>query len=286
MGGFITGRSLSGSVAVGGGGGKAAVGGYMIGGGLDFAVTDNFIIGGSMAIAQTTTRPQSAGTMLRSNFTQGGMYARYDSADNVFVTGYFAIDSESVRLNRTVVTGATTFNLTGATQGASPSFGLTVGKAFAVKTDDTENPLVVIPSIGIQYQHSGLDAFTETGGAAAMTFSKFSNDAPSGEIGLDLKKIVDLTGVRLLPSLHLGWVNALGSGNGTVQAAFAAIPTALMTFSDASRTQSYGEIGIGTGIDLSETLGSPSSLSVRYNGTFGRQDVSYSSWMGELKIAF
>src|SRR6185312_10727 len=76
--GFLSGSALQGSVAVGGGGGRADVRGMVIGGGLDMPVGDGFTIGAVLAYADASAVLRSSPNSLQSDSIQGGVFVRYD----------------------------------------------------------------------------------------------------------------------------------------------------------------------------------------------------------------
>ena len=284
MGGFLTGRSLNGDVAIGGGGGRASVEGYLIGGGLDFPVDEHFIAGATIAAGHANANLHAEPASSKTNFVQGGIYGRYDGDDNEFVTGFASMGGESIKTHRTVVIGTSTFDLSGKTDGTSPSVGFTAGKAFLAHSDGM--PYTFTPFVGFQYEHIGIDSFTEHGGAPAMSFQDFNNGVPTARIGADLKLMFGLGDLTAMPSVRAALVEGFGSNNGAVEAAFAGVPSTLMSFDNAPRTDTYGELGLGSDFDLSKWLGRSSILTVHYNTDFGRADLDYHGWTAALKVAF
>ncbi len=55
-----------------------------------------------------------------------------------------------------------------------------------------------------------------------------------------------------------------------------------MTFGLASRSRTWGELGVGAQAALSDDV----SLSVRYDTTVGRSDLTSGAWTGQLNIRF
>jgi outer membrane autotransporter protein len=213
---------------------------------------------------------------------QGGVYGRYDGDDNLFVTGFATLGGESIKTKRTVVLGPTTYNLTGKTNGTSPSFSLKVGKAYQVEPGP--DALILTPSAEIRYEQANVDSYMEHGGVPAMAFGDYDNGVPTAHLGIDAKKTVGLGDLMLTPSANVGIVEVMGGRVSTIQAAFVGAPTSLMSFDDTPHSSSYGEYGLGLDADLGKTLGSSSALSMRYDSDFGRRDMSYHSWTVSLKF--
>ena len=95
----------------------------------------------------------------------------------------------------------------------------------------------------------------------------------------------DFEGIKLMPNVHVAWVDNFEGNNGSIQAAFAAGPSSIMTFAMIARDRSYGEMGVGLDADLGDFLGADAVLSGRYDGNT-RNDVQYGAWTGRLSIKF
>ena len=283
-GGFISGSSLNGSVAVGGGGGRADVRGLIIGAGLDAPIGDGFTLGASFGYSDATATLRVAPATLQSDTIQGAIYARYDFGDNFIAEAFGSYGHQTVETRRAVVVGPTTFLLAGHTGGDSPSFGLYVGHSYGITTLDGST-LTIVPSLSMQYIGSSIDPFTETGGAPAMTFAGYSEDGLMSRLGFDAHMTFDVFSAHVTPNVHAFWVDNFEGTNGSIQSAFAAAPSSIMTFGMPARDRSYGELGLGFDFDLSNVFGTESTLSARYDGNT-RDDVQYGAWTGRLSIKF
>jgi uncharacterized protein with beta-barrel porin domain len=283
-GGFLSGSSLDGSIAVGGGGGRADSRGMIIAGGLDAPVGDGFTLGVAFAYSDVTTNLRAVPSSLQSNALQGAVYARYDFAEHWIAEAFAGYGHQTVETRRLVVVGPTTFFLQGHTGGDAPSAGAYIGRSFGVTTLSGET-LTLVPSLSLQYSDSGIDAFTETGGAPALTFAGFSSSTFLSRLGFDAHMTFDLVGLKVTPNVGAFWVDNFEGNNGTINAAFAAAPSAVMTFRTTARDRSYGAFNLGASIDLGEFLGTEASLSGQYNAST-RTDVSVEAWTGRLSIKF
>jgi len=283
-GGYVSGSSLNGSVAVGGGGGRADVRGLIIGAGFDMPVDEGFTLGFSFGYSDATATLRAAPSTLQSDAIQGAIYARYDWGNHFIAEAFGSYGHQTIETHRVVVIGPTTFLINGHSGGDSPSGGLYFGRSFEI---DTLNgaPLTFVPSASMQYLGSEIDPFTETGGAPALSFAGFSESSLLGRLGFDAKMTFDLADVKITPNLHLFWVDNFEGNNGSIQAAFAAGPSSIMTFAMATRDRSYGQMGLGIDLDLGQVLGHDATLSGRYDGDT-RSDVNYGAWTGRLSIKF
>jgi uncharacterized protein with beta-barrel porin domain len=283
-GGFLTGSALQGSVSVGGGGGRADVRGMVLGAGLDMPVGNGFTLGVSFGYSDVSAVLRSAPNSLQSNSIQGALYGRYDLSDNWVAEAFGSYGHQTMTTHRFVIIGGSGFTLTGHTGGDVPSAGAYVGRSFHL---DTLNgaPLTLTPNFSLSYLNSEVDPFTETGGAPALTFGGWSESSFASRLGLDAKMAFELEGIRLLPNLHVAWVDNFEGDNSSIQAAFAGAPGSVMTFAMAARDRSYGEMGVGLDADLGDLFGTEATLSARYDGNT-RDDVQYGAWTGRLSIKF
>ncbi len=273
--GFFSGSSLDGSVAIGGGAGKAKINGYLIAAGLDVQASSNFVFGGAFSYADSTAKIATGPGRIGSTSYQGVAYARY-SGDGWFVDGFAGSGSQNLTTDRSVVAGATTFNLHGSTHGTSPSFGVSAGMPFV--TSD----ITITPAAGLQWMDSSVDAYTETGGAPAMAYRSAARKSFTGRVGFDAVGDFTSGDFAIKPLVHAYLVHDFESGAGGITTAFTQAPTVLMTFGLASRSRTWGELGVGAQAALSDDV----SLSVRYDTTVGRSDLTSGAWTGQLNIRF
>jgi len=278
--GFLSGSALQGSVAVGGGGGRADVRGMVIGGGLDMPVGDGFTIGAVLAYADVNAYTRTGLATLQSDSLQGGVYVRYDW-DNWNAQAFGVYGHQTMTTRRNAIVGGTVFGMIGHTGGDTPSIGGYVGRTFRIDTING-SPITLTPNFSLVYLNSQVDPFTETGGAA-LTFAGYSESSFTSRLGIDASMPFNLAGIRLIPNVHAAWVDSFEGTNGSIQAAFAAAPGSIMTFAMASRDRSYGEMGFGLDADLGDFLGTQATLSGRYDGNT-RNDVQYGAWTGRITI--
>jgi hypothetical protein len=284
MGGFISGSSLDGTVAIGGGGGKADVRGMLIAGGLDMPVGDGFTVGASFGYSDATSTLRAMPASLQSDSIQVAAYARYDWGSNWFAAGYASYGHQTIETRRVAIVGPFAFPVVGHSGGDTPSVGGYVGKAFHF--DAFTGDVRFVPSIGLQYVSSSIDGFSETG-VTAMTFGDFSSTTTLAKIGFDTSTTFDIFNVKFKPNAHLFFVGQLAGNAGTISSQFVAAPGAVMTFALAPQSdRSYTEFGLGADFDLGQFLGTDATLTARYDGTSGRRDINYGAWTGRLSIKF
>ncbi|MEJ0027039.1 MAG: autotransporter domain-containing protein [Rhizomicrobium sp.] len=283
-GGYVSGSSLSGSVAVGGGGGRADVRGLVVGAGFDLPVDEGFTLGFSVGYSDASATLRSTPSVLQSDALQGAIYARYDFGDHYIAEAFGSYGHQTISTHRAVVIGASTFLIEGHSGGDAPSGGIYFGRSFEIGATNG-GTVFVIPSASLQYIGSEIDPFTETGGAPALAFAGYSESSALSRLGFDANMPLTLFDAKITPSVHAFWVDNFEGNNGSIQAAFAAAPSSIMTFGMPSRDRNYAELGFGVGIDLGDVLGHPATLTGRYDGTT-RRDVQYDAWTGRLSIKF
>ncbi len=276
MGGFLSGSSLNGSVAIGGGGGKADVDGFLVAGGVDLPLTDKFRAGVSVALAQASSTLRNTPATTYTNSTQALVYGNYDGSDGWFANGFAGSSAQTIRTHRDVVVGSTTFHLAGKTAGSSPMAGLQAGKIFE------EDGIRLAPALGLQYQSSHVSGYTETGGAAAMTIDPYTAEEFDFRIGLDASGSVDVGSTVIKPNLHAFLVNNIGGRNALLTTSFAAAPGSMMSFALATPGTTWAELGLGVQVDLTDCI----TLGAHYDADVGRSDSRYGAWTGSLRVKF
>lgn len=283
--GFISGSSLNGSVAIGGGGGKADVRGLIIGAGLSVPVDDALSVGFSFGYADAQTSLRAMPATVQTNTIQASLFARYDFGDNYVGEAFGSYGRQTIETRRIIVVGATAFGAVGHTGGDVPSFGGYFGKSFS--TDTLLGPkLFITPAVSLQYVGSSIDAFSETGSVAAMSFADYEEHSGLARLGGDAHMTFDIFNVHVTPNLHGYWVDNFGGGNTSIQSTFAAGPSSVLTFALTPVSRNYAELGLGIDADLGDLFGTQATLSGRYDTTTGRDDIEYGAWTGRLSIKF
>ncbi|MEI9997026.1 MAG: autotransporter domain-containing protein [Rhizomicrobium sp.] len=282
LGGFLSGSALNGSVEVGGGGGRAKVNGLVIAGGLDIAAGGGLTVGVSFGYSDATATLLSRPAVLQTNAIQGAVYGRYDFGNDYILEGFASYGHQTIQSRRIAIVGATSYDLSGHTGGDSPSVGGYFGRTF--RFDASDAAFKIVPSVSLQYAEADVDAFSETGGAPALTFDSYGERTILSRLGFDAQTTFDLDMLHITPNFHGFWVNNFGHAN-AIDAAFAAAPSSIMTFEMAPRQHSYAELGGGLDFDLGDVLGTDATLSARYDAQT-REDVSYGAWTGRLSIKF
>ncbi|HXC56745.1 MAG TPA: autotransporter domain-containing protein [Rhizomicrobium sp.] len=283
-GGFISGSAILGSVAIGGGGGKADVRGLIVGAGLDMPVGDGFSVGGSFAYSDVLSSGTTIPETLQSDMVQGAVYARYDFGDHMIAEAFAGYGHQTLETTHLELVGPTLFSVVGHTDGDSPSAGIYLGRSFGISTL-YGSTLNLIPSLSLQYINSSINGYTETGGPSAVHISSFSESSAMSRFGIDANMTFDVYNVHVTPNLHAFWVDNFEGGNGAIQAQFAAAPGSIMVFQSGAVDRSYGELGLGADVDLSDAFGSDATFSARYD-TNSRADINYGAWTGRLSIKF
>jgi outer membrane autotransporter protein len=275
---------LQGSVAIGGGGGRADIRGLVIGGGLDMPVGDGFTVGLSVGYSDASAVLRSSPQSTQADTIQVAGYGRYDFGPGWAAQAFVAYGHQTFSTHRVALVGGTPFTMDGHTGGDNPSAGLGIGRSFHVDTINGA-PITLTPMASLTYFESNLDGFTETGGAPALTFAGFDELSLASRLGIDAKMTFDLWSIRATPNLHLAWVDDFNGKASAITATFAAAPGPIMTFAATPVDRSFGEMGLGVDFDLGDFLGTEATLSGRYDGNT-RNDVNYGAWTGRLSIKF
>lgn len=275
VGAFLIGQKLDGYVQLGGASGKADVDGFLVSVGADAKATDHLRIGAAFSISQARAdvRDQPAHSQILSY--QLTLYGQYMFENGYFLNGYIGQGIQSIHSERTVAVGGSTFNLEGKARGSSPIAGLQTGMAFDGITSG-----LVKPAIGIQFGSAQMSSYSETGGAAAMTFDKYRKDLSTMRFGVDADWQFSLGEAVLRPQVHAFMVAKLGSSNGTVGATFAGVSADPTTFDLAGNPDVWADLGVGLEADVYENT----SVSFHFNANPGNTSAAYTAFGGSLRI--
>jgi uncharacterized protein YhjY with autotransporter beta-barrel domain len=271
--GFLTGSSLDGSVESGAG--KAQVNGLIVAGGIEDRIGDHFILGVSLAYSDASTALAATPSSAQVDSILGAAYGRYDD-DDWFSDAFVGDAAQTMSTRRDVIAGGDAFHLRGHTSGESPTAAIDIGKSLHLEG------LRIAPTIGLQWLRTSTEGYSETGGAPAMTFADVTRDSLLGRLGFHADGAFKLGEATVRPVAHGFYVHDFEAGAGAVTAAFAAAPSALLSFRLPSKSRDWGEVGAGFEYDATTNI----SLGVRYDATIGREDLFYGAWTGHLDIHF
>ncbi|MGL3606153.1 autotransporter outer membrane beta-barrel domain-containing protein [Rhizobium sp. G187] len=135
------------------------------------------------------------------------------------------------------------------------------------------------PFAGLAYSHATSDAFSETGGSAALNVEGTTNDTSYTTLGLRSSKELTLLGTEAVIRGTAGWMHAFGDVDPTSTARFATGDSFTVSGTPIDQNTALLEAGL----DLNFT---PSStLSLTYTGQIGK-NAHENSVSAKLKMQF
>lgn len=139
--------------------------------------------------------------------------------------------------------------------------------------------LHIEPFANLAYVHGHTDAFTETGGAAALSKEASDENQLVSTIGVRIDRDIAWQGMLGKLSAGLGWRHTFGDMTSDATLAFAGSDS--FTVSSAAGDRDTGFVNLGVSFDLSENA----SLAVGYSGQFGRDTTDHRA-NAKLGISF
>jgi len=151
--------------------------------------------------------------------------------------------------------------------------------------DFNSNGWKIGPSAGLQYAHSVIDAYNQSGSALALNVGEQTIDSLQSILGVELSREFDLKVVKLTPQIWANWHHEFMDDSNTTSASFQNAP-AIGSFTVDSRSpeRDFALVG-GT---LSGVMPDLEALSffLGYNAQVGQSSYIAHSVNGGLKVSF
>ncbi|MEE1265189.1 MAG: autotransporter outer membrane beta-barrel domain-containing protein, partial [Akkermansia sp.] len=193
-------------------------------------------------------------------------FARYTSSawTHTFVASYGMMDAS---LDRSVSAGGTGYENTGNTEGTS--VGLLYELGYVVALDDDASSCLQ-PVVNVMFRHSGIDAYTEDGGNAALDVDKQSMTTATFAFGTRYQAVVGESMYNRTSILEARVLGKAHVGDRSCQADVAFTNTASGASVESAELGSLGvEAGIGLVIPVGDAGGSLfADASAEYNSGF------------------
>ncbi len=223
--------------------------------GFDYGFSDGAFAGFSVsygnADADLTVPLQSAGADSWGVTVYGGVHE-----GESFLNGYLGYSAQSYDLSRTVPLILGNQVLTASPDGSTVSAGAKMG------FDLTSSAGTFTPYASIDAKWIDMDGYTETGGSAALTFASTNTTVIDAHLGLEYTGTFDMgDGAMLRPKLGVAYVIDVQSDDNVLNTAFAAFPSAPLTFVGGARDKGWVEYQAGL-----EYVGANFGLALSYTG--------------------
>lgn len=243
-----------------------------INGGLGYDLTNNFRLGAAFDVGETRIDADAVGERATVDLSQVGLYGAWRSGP------FYASAAGTLGWGSASTTVAPTG--LGVTDSAS--------NALAVDSVSAETGyhialqgFTLTPSLGAAWFHVDSGAFTESGGAFALTGPSASYDRAKGWLGLDIAKSFDLAGGSTLGLEAYAKAVAIG-GTRRIAVPVSFVGSATPLAIDGANP---GALGADLGAKLSWRLTASASLYAAYEARL-RQGYTAQTGMAGIRIAF
>jgi outer membrane autotransporter protein len=241
----------------------------LTGAGADYRLSRELAVGLLVGYGHTNVVLGTGGT-LSADGGQIGLYGLLYS-EGFYATGLVEGGINSYGTQRQGYNGVAT----GSTQGSQFDGALELGyqwKAAQVK---------IGPMASAQYSSVGMNGFTEQGSQGALTFPTQTENSLLSRLGIRANSQWSLgKGSALSPSLQLAWEHEFNYQGGNIQAGFGTGDS----FTVAGPQIGQDGLLAGAGVEIS--WAKSWTLSLQYQGEFGRTNLTSSQIGGGVKFGF
>ncbi|GGF82335.1 outer membrane autotransporter barrel domain-containing protein [Azorhizobium oxalatiphilum] len=241
-------------------------------GGADVQVLDSTRVGLAFGVGQSSGDVGGLNSSTDNSHTDLALYGATQMG--AFLAKYGAAYSwNSIDIGRSVVFGELSNRLNSNADGHTTQvFGeLSYGMSFG--------PVQFTPFAGLAYVDQSFGAFSETGGAAALSGSTLSMSTTLSTLGARVSTDIALGGGKLTPSAKLGWQHAFGDVDTGAVMWFAGSSPFLVEGAPIARDALALNLGLAYGFSDLVTA------AVSYDGVIA-ENAEVSTIKGNLKVAF
>jgi uncharacterized protein with beta-barrel porin domain len=236
--------------------------------GADYRFSDAFLVGILIGYGGTRTDFNAGGVKNESDSFAGGVYAA-GHVGGWFYSGALSASSDSHSLKRGIYAAPDSplnGNYKGTPGGETFAVSLETGYEWRAYAEKGAN-WSFGPVFGIQYLHSNIDAYTEsgfTGGAQPwqrLDVGKQSMESFTTSAGLQISKLINLDSLTLLPEFRASWIHEFNDDAPGITAKMNIPGVRQFTVQGIKPTKDYTNIAFGLSLSLSERA----SLSAEYD---------------------
>lgn len=241
----------------------------LTGAGADYRISREIVAGLMVGYGHTDVSLGTGGT-LTADGGQAGLYGLFYS-EGFYAGGLVEGGLNSYGTQRLSYGGIAK----GSSQGTQYDGALELGYQF-------KSGQVKIGPMGlVQYSSVGLSGFTEQGSQAPLTIPTQSENSLLSRMGVRAASQWSLgVDASLNPSLQLAWEHEFNYQGGTFQAGFGTGDSFTV------RGPQIGQDGLMAGVGVGVSFGKSLTVSLGYQGEFGRTNLSSGEINGGMKIGF
>ncbi|QOR38312.1 autotransporter outer membrane beta-barrel domain-containing protein [Billgrantia diversa] len=263
---FISGSASTGDLDSTENGAGADYSGYSLTLGADYSFTDELRAGVAVAYGENDGEVVDGRGTLEVDGTSLLAFGGYGGATGLYadaVLGYSWLDYDN---ERNILIGDTVSERAeSSTDGEQLSLTLRSGYNFVL------GPVIAGPSARYQYLDLDVDGYEERGaGVLSMSVDDMSFESRTLWLGGEISMPMVRDDIFLRPTAHMHWVKEFEDDAASVDTSFTGGAVPFGTPIDG-RDSDY--IRAGVGFDASfETGGMPTTISLKYDGTFSNED--------------
>ncbi|HJT25215.1 MAG TPA: autotransporter domain-containing protein, partial [bacterium] len=241
----------------------------LTGAGADYRISREIVAGLMVGYGHTDVNLGTGG-ILTADGGQAGLYGLFYS-EGFYAGGLVEGGLNSYGTQRLSYGGIAK----GSSQGTQYDGALELGYQF-------KSGQVKIGPMGlVQYSSVGLSGFTEQGSQAPLTIPTQSENSLLSRMGVRAASQWSLgVDASLNPSLQLAWEHEFNYQGGTFQAGFGTGDSFTV------RGPQIGQDGLMAGVGVGVSFGKSLTVSLGYQGEFGRTNLSSGEINGGMKIGF
>jgi uncharacterized protein YhjY with autotransporter beta-barrel domain len=258
--------------------------------GVDYRFGNAFLLGVFAGYSGSQTDFNTSGLKNENDSVLGAVYAA-GNIKGLYYSALAGYSSESYTLKRNLQYGEDALlngSHKGKPDGATFLTSAEIGyewKSFSAKGDTW----AFGPSLSLQYYHSTVDSYTESGNNTYTDWQRLSVGKQTYEsfttrLGLQVSKLVNFSLVALLPEVRGAWIHEFNDDAENIGARLSTVPGAgVFSIQGIKPTKDYGTFGAGLSLRFSDHV----NASLDYDCYVFLKDVDpVHQFTGTLRISF
>lgn len=249
--------------------------GWYIAGGVEARPSPRLTLGAALGYSEAFGQLRGI-SRVTSGLLEGSVYGSYDIASGLLLGARATVGGVNSITKRAFQANTVVYRLKGSDSSPEESLEFSASKDLGFMRG-----LTLTPTASIRYAHLEVGPLAETGGDAALAFSKRNFDSLEGRFGGEVRGSFRQGGFTLTPHLNAAYVHDFADGQGNVPAAFFVGSSGFTTFPGAGREKDWGEIGGGVTASTGRF-----ELNLSADANFGRSDLDYQTYRAAIAYRF
>jgi uncharacterized protein YhjY with autotransporter beta-barrel domain len=244
--------------------------------GADYQVDPNLLVGVIFDYSHTDTDLDGAGSSATIDSYSPGVYASY-ARDGWYANALATYTRNAYTEQRRIAIGAFSQNPSGTPSGDQEMANLDFGYDFH------EKGWTYGPTAAIQYDHLGVDGFTESGGCSAnLNVDRETAESLRSRLGGHVLYSASSGGLLFTPFIDASWQHEFLDGARAITSSFSDIGLGQFTVETPAAGRESLLVSAGLNIDFNRTL----AFFASYTAQLDPDDYFGQSILAGFKIAF